>query len=152
VTDFDLVKFDPGDEAQAAFVFQSFEKSTTKAWPFSEMSHTALRRRLKRELAAPNTTTVVITPKRQPTNFLGWLSLRASERTIVYGFVKYAARRMGVATSAALALGLDFLDGPTGLRFWTPAAARIARDHQAYGIFFDTTDGFDSPQDQRTFQ
>ena len=153
--DFDLVAFDPGDPKQAAFVYDSFRRSTCGlapdhpeylqargCWPWNELRPRVVMDQFKRELARPGTVAKVITPLRMPGSFIGWAAVRAPG-TIVYAFVKHRSRRMSVGASACIEMGVDFLAGPVGLVFWTPAAARLHVRHDGFNLFFDTTGGFD---------
>lgn len=144
---FDLVPFDPGNEGHAAFVYDSFRRSTDH-WPWSEMNRQRLQDRLRRELASPGTLTRIATPHGMPGSFLGWYSARRPD-TVVYAFTKYSARRQGVATAALRQMGVIFEIGTVagsapmkvGLMFWTPAAARICGP--ARPLFFDTREAYD---------
>lgn len=153
--DFDLMPFNPGEDRQAAFVYDTFRRSTCGlapdhpdylrargCWPWNEMRPSRVMERLKNELAAPNTVTRIITPLRTPGEFIGWLAVRAPS-TIVYAFVKHRSRRWSVASSACIELGITFEKGPVGLTFYTPAAARLHARNDGYNLFFDLQGAFE---------
>ena len=136
---FDLHRFDPGNESQAAFVYDTFRKSIDH-WPWSGMPSALRMQRLKMELASPGTETMVATPRDMPDSFVGWYSFRRPESAIVYAFTKYAARRQGVALAALQEMGWE-PRWPTGVVFWTAACARLASGGKP--IYFDTRRAFD---------
>lgn len=147
-TPFDLITFDPGDEAHQAFVYGTFRKSTDH-WPWSELPRQRLVDRLRRELARPGTETRIATPYGMPDSYLGWYAARRPG-VIVYAYTRYSARRQGVATAALEQLGVvfqvrtvaaDAQPMSVGLTFWTAAAARITRASRP--LFFDTREAFD---------
>lgn len=135
---FDLVRFDPGSESHAAFVYDTFRRSTNH-WPWIAVPATLRMQRLKHELAAPGTETWLATPKAMPDSFLGWYSVRRPS-TVVYGCTKYSARRQGVAMAALHELGVDFSQ-MVGVIFWTAACARLAAAGRP--IYFDTRGAHD---------
>jgi hypothetical protein len=137
--DFDLQAFDP--EAHGGLVYGDFLSSLRSHWPWREIPGWRLRERLVRELARPGTVAYVISPKGMPGKLIGAIAARPHERVIVWACVRHHYRRMGVATSAAEALGIDFAPGgnpaPVGLVFWTYAAARIVARGSGYLLFHD---------------
>ena len=137
---FDLLPFEPGDDSQAAFVYDTFRKSTDH-WPWCEMHRGRLMDRLRHELAAPGTTVRIATPGGMPGSFIGWYAARAPD-TIVYGFTRYSMRRQGVATAAFERMGVRV--GPGALVpviFWSPACARLAG--LGLPIYFDVRAAYD---------
>lgn len=59
-----------------------------------------------------------------PSLFVGYLA-SPEPQVIAYAYVKYACRRMRVASRLAAACLIN-LGKPTALEIWTPAASRIA--------------------------
>jgi hypothetical protein len=138
--DFDIARFDPSDEAHAAFVYGTFAQSTLSHWPWNEIGRDVLMAKLKRHLAVSRVGVAV--PRGMPAEFIGWAAVE-SQRRIVYAFTKYAFRRLGVATTLATELGAKIGELPVGVLFWTPAAARVVSRKPAYGLFHDLLDAFD---------
>lgn len=138
--DFDLQPFDP--EAHGGLMFGPALKLLRAQWPWSSVPVWELRERMVRELAKPGTVAYVMSPRGMPHRLMGCIAARPHERVIVWAFVKYAYRRLGVATSAAEAIGVDFAPegkpAPVGLVFWTYAAARIVARNCGYLLFHDT--------------
>lgn len=56
---------------------------------------------------------------------IAWLC-RYSPTDVVFGYTKYALRRMGIMS----ALSGVTRDTPTGVRYWTHATMRMVRDHR----------------------
>lgn len=135
---FTLVPFDPGNEEQANYVYGTFRRSVRSHWPWSEVPEQRLMNRLKRELAKPGTVTRMVCLRDTPDSFHGWVAVRPPG-TVVFAFTKYTRRREGLATTACHELGVDFVDRPVAVTFWTYAAARIKADHPGYDLYFDLT-------------
>lgn len=141
---FDLVPFDPANDAHQAFVYDTFRRSCAGVFPWVAFPAGVMMAMLKRELAKPGTETVIATPHGMPSSYLGWYSVRKPD-VVVYAFTKYSSRRQGVATLVLREMGLDGLgefDGVSiGVTFWTPACARLAG--KGMPLYFDTRDVFD---------
>lgn len=145
--DFDLSPFDPGEHG--GFVYGDFLASMTSHWPWREVPRWRLRERLVRELTRPDTVAYVVSPKGMGAKLIGFVAARPRAQVIVWAFVRHHYRRLGVATSALEALGIEFArDGrpvPVGLVFWTYAAARLVARDSGYLLFHDTRE-FDDDQ------
>jgi len=140
VNTFQLVKFNPGIEWHANFVYDSFRRSIN-VWPWSEVPIGALMDRLKRELASPGTDTKIATPIGMSEKPIGWYSARWQANQVVYAYTSYSQRRQGIATVALKSMNID----PTEccyVLFWTPACARIAERHRG-SLIFDTRSAWD---------
>lgn len=143
---FDLIAFDPGNESHAAFVYDTFRKSTDH-WPWSEMPRGRLMDRLKRELATPGTETALAVPQQGGDSFLGWYSVRRPD-TVVFAFTRYSARtkpamrvKLRVGETALRSMGVDIrTQEHVWVVFWTGIAARIA---ERFPLVFDTRDAYD---------
>ncbi len=137
---FALVKFDPGNDLHAHFVYDTFRRSIN-VWPWSDMAIGPLMDRLKREFASPGTETRIATPFGMEKDPIGWYSGRRQTNQVVYAYTKYVQRRQKIATVALASMGIDWKES-CFLLFWTPASARIAEKH-AGSLIFDTRGAWD---------
>lgn len=118
-----IVRFDA--EVHGKFVFSEAMNAADK-WPHVLQRDPGLKHRLAdvvRRATAVGQALVAVVPE-DPSLFIGFLA-SPGPQAIAYAYVKYACRRMDVASRLAAACLLD-LGKPTALEIWTPAASRIA--------------------------
>lgn len=106
------------------FVYDSFVRSLHEQFPWSEIPVGRLDDIFKRILADPETTTLVALDNDGDT-ILGWMCARKMSQEVVFGFTRYATRRMGIGSSLLIACGIDPMQ-PFGVRFWSRACERIS--------------------------
>lgn len=108
---FTTTAFDP--EAHGAFVYETFTSQTGKE-----------RRELRRVLQRNPVRLLVATPYDDATALMSWAAVLPGNR-LVFAYTKFVFRRMGIASTMAIAMGLDFTKRVDCL-FWTRCLNRIA--------------------------
>lgn len=136
MSDFALVPYDGENEEHRRFLWENFCESIRSCWPWSGLRSAELRYDLEREMAQPGTVSRMIASNEDPDDFLGWLVVRPERREVVFAFVRYRARRMGVLTDALSELGITKAGGPIPVLYWTRASHRMAKAH-GWPLYFN---------------
>lgn len=109
-------------EEHEAWVRDTFRRTLIDQGRRPPMRDFDLRRR------APGVKARVAVLRDDPRRFLSWAICAPAVREIVWAYTKSRYRRLfGLAGSLVLSAGIDPLDGPIVLRYWSRAASAIAR-------------------------